>query len=115
MPSAWFFASSSRRAAGSSSARPPASRTLTETLVRQRHALGPVSAFIGSATFAQTFVPGHCDGLQLTGYGGAGGNRKLIKAGALQQFPVQVSQLPNYFGDTIPCDVRDGAGGSPAC
>ncbi len=80
-------------------------QTLTEALVAQRHAVGPLSVFIGSATFSETFQPGTCDGLTLNGYGGVANNRKLLKAGVLQQFPVQVSQIPHHLGDTIACDV----------
>src|SRR5262245_48005347 len=80
-------------------------QTLTEALVKQRKAVGPVSVFIGSAMFSSTFEPTACDGLILNGYGGVANNRKLLKAGVLQQFPVQVSQIPHHLGDTIPCDV----------
>ena len=80
-------------------------QTLTETLVQQRNALGGVSVFIGSSTFSGTFTAANCDGLKLASYGGASTHRKLIKAGLLEQYPVQVSQIPRYFGDTIPCDV----------
>lgn len=79
--------------------------TLTEALVAQQGDVDNISVFLGSSLFSSTFTPTQCDGLRLSGYGGAGTHRALLKAGMLDYYPVHVSQLPEYFGSTIPCDV----------
>jgi acyl-CoA hydrolase len=79
--------------------------TLTETLVRQRGELGGVRAFL-TAMFSDTFLPGRVDGIALTGMGGVGTNRRLIKAGAMDVVPCHVSQNAEFIADgTIACDV----------
>ena len=65
--------------------------TLTEALVRQRGELGGVRAFL-AAMFSDTFLPGAVDGIELTGMGGVGSNRRLIQAGAMDVIPSHVSQ-----------------------
>ncbi|HEX2540154.1 MAG TPA: acetyl-CoA hydrolase/transferase C-terminal domain-containing protein [Caldimonas sp.] len=79
--------------------------TLTEALVRQRRELGGVRAFL-AAMFSDTFLPGGVDGIELTGMGGVGTNRRLIQAGALDVIPGHVSQNVAFIADgTIACDV----------
>jgi acyl-CoA hydrolase len=79
--------------------------TLTEALVRQRGELGGVSAFL-AAMFSDTFLPGAVDGIELTGMGGVGTNRRLIQAGAMDVVPNHVSQNVQFIADgTIACDV----------
>ncbi len=79
--------------------------TLTEALVRQRHELGGVRVYM-AAMFSDTFLPDACDGLQITGMGGVGSNRRLIKAGVMDVLPCHVSQVADFItGGEIPCDV----------
>ncbi|MDP2005416.1 MAG: acetyl-CoA hydrolase/transferase C-terminal domain-containing protein [Rubrivivax sp.] len=79
--------------------------TLTEALVRQRRELGGVRVYL-AAMFSDTFMPDRCDGLQLTGMGGVGSNRRLIKAGMMDVLPCHVSQVSEFIaGGEIPCDV----------
>ena len=79
--------------------------TLTETLVRQRHELGGVRAFL-AAMFSDTFLPDGVDGIELTGMGGVGTNRRLIQAGVMDVIPNHVSQNAAFVADgTIACDV----------
>jgi acyl-CoA hydrolase len=79
--------------------------TLTEALVRQRLELGGVRVYL-AAMFSDTFMPDRCDGLQLTGMGGVGSNRRLIRAGVMDVLPCHVSQVSEFIlGGEIPCDV----------
>ncbi len=79
--------------------------TLTEALVRQRRELGGVRVYL-AAMFSDTFRPEACDGLQITGMGGVGSNRRLIKAGVMDVLPCHVSQVSEFItGGEIPCDV----------
>lgn len=80
-------------------------QTLTEALVSQRAALGGVKVFLG-ASFSQTMQPEHADFLRITGMGGVGSGRRLIKAGAMAVVPLHVSQVgPCIEGGLIGCDV----------
>lgn len=79
--------------------------TLTEALVAQRAGLGGVRLYL-AAMFSSTFLPGHCDGLQITGMGGVGTNRRLIQSGDMEVLACHVSQVPEFIaGGQIPCDV----------
>lgn len=79
--------------------------TLTEALVAQRSTLGGVRLFL-AAMFSDTFLPERCDGLTITGMGGVGTNRRLIKAGVMDVLPCHVSQVAEFItGGEIPCDV----------
>jgi acyl-CoA hydrolase len=80
-------------------------QTLTETLVRQRAAVGRVSVFLGPA-FSQTWQPEHADFISFVSYGALGTNGRLSKAGVLDVFPGHVSQLPGLLAaGSVPCDV----------
>jgi len=79
--------------------------TLTEALVAQGEAIGPLSIFLGSASFADTFTPERHGGHRLLTYGAAGGHRALVKAGLMAVIPAHVSLLPSFIGTAIPCDV----------
>lgn len=94
---------------------------LTEALVRQRHAIGGLRAFLG-AVFSRTFPPGCTDAIGFSGYGAIGGAAPLARAGRLDPVPAQYSRLPGLFADgTLPADVvllqlAPGRGpGDPPC
>ena len=79
--------------------------TLTEAVVAQREAIGPISVFVG-ATYSQTLQPEHADCLALSSFGGFGLNSRLIQAGVLEVVRLHCSALGNMItrGD-IKCDV----------
>lgn len=79
--------------------------TLTEAVVAQREAIGPVTVFVG-ATYSQTLQPEHADYLALSSFGGFGLNSRLIQAGVLEVVRLHCSALGNMItrGD-IKCDV----------
>ncbi len=79
--------------------------SLTEQLVRQRAAFRGSSVFLG-ANFSSTFRPEHADCLRLTGLGGIGSLRKLVKAGSLDPIPCHISAIPRLIrAGLIRCDV----------
>jgi len=70
--------------------------TLSEILVRQRAALGPLRLFLGP-TFAGSFRPEHADRLAFTAYAASGSNQALARAGLLDIMPIHYSELPALF------------------
>src|SRR5690606_3791629 len=79
--------------------------TLTESLVRQRAAIGPCRAFLG-VTSSATLQAGHSDFLSLLSYCGLGQNQRLMQAGMLDVIPCHYSQLPVMLeSGALPCDV----------
>ena len=66
--------------------------TLTETLMRQRHTLGGVNAFVGIG-WHDTIDPTHADAIRFTSYCGTGRNRLLHRAGQLDILPVHYSHF----------------------
>jgi len=79
--------------------------TLTEAVVAQRQAIGPVSVFVG-ATYSQTLQPEHADYLSLSSFGGFGLNSRLIDAGVLDVIPLHCSKLGGMITrGEIACDV----------
>src|SRR5438105_11554040 len=79
--------------------------TLTEALVRQRQAIGPMRVFLG-AVFSATFAPEDTDGISFCGYGAIGTAARLAKSGRLDVVPAPYSRLPDLFGSGIlPADV----------
>lgn len=80
-------------------------QTVTEALVAQRAGLGGVKVMMGG-TFSRTIRPEHADHLTITGLGGAGTARDLIKAGAMTVRPLHISQVgPCIEQGLIGCDV----------
>ncbi len=80
--------------------------TLVERLVEQRHAIGPVSVFLGGTCYSNTLRPEHADVITFSGFGAIGALRRMAAAGALQIIPCHLSQTPGYFRDgKIGCDV----------
>jgi acyl-CoA hydrolase len=65
---------------------------LTQALMLQRAAIGRFSVFIG-ATWSDTADPLFADCVRFISYCGAGRNRRLAKAGALDVVPCHYSQL----------------------
>ena len=79
--------------------------TLTEALVAQRHAIGPVSVFLG-ACFSETLRPEHADRIRIRGFGPMGTSRILAQAGVMEIVPVHFGQIYRYIQDgQIGCDV----------
>jgi acyl-CoA hydrolase len=69
---------------------------LTEALMRDRHAIGRFSVFLGIAN-TDTCRPEHADCVQFSAYCGAGHNRVLAKAGVLDTVPCHYSQFPQMI------------------
>ena len=74
---------------GQAAAEPTA---LTNALMRQRHGIGEIEAFIG-ATWSQTADPAFADRVRFRSYCGTADNRRLAKAGCLDILPCNYSQL----------------------
>ncbi len=80
-------------------------QTLTEALVRQRAAIGPVNVFIATC-FSETLRPEHADHLALRSFGAIGSPARLAKAGVLDIVPCHIGQVGRYLEDgQIGCDV----------
>lgn len=69
---------------------------LTARLVAQRHAVPPVGLFIGMST-STTLSPDHVDRFTIRSLNGAGTNRSLAAAGALDIIPTHVSTIPGLL------------------
>ena len=79
--------------------------TLTEALVSQRAALGPLSVFMASS-FSRTFQAEHTDHIRFSSMGAIGGLGRLARAGVLDIVPCHVGQVGRFLRDgTIGCDV----------
>ena len=88
--------------------------TLTEALVAQRHAIGPVSVFLASC-FSDTLRPEHADTIHFRSFGPMGTSRSLAKAGVLDIVPVHFGQIYRYIEDgQIGCDVAWCSSARPA-
>jgi acetyl-CoA hydrolase len=70
--------------------------TLTEALVAQRHAFGPVTVFLGPA-FSDTLRPEHTDRLRFLAMSAIGTHRRLVEARVLRLIPCQLSDVPGLF------------------
>ncbi|MBI4189787.1 MAG: acetyl-CoA hydrolase/transferase family protein [Betaproteobacteria bacterium] len=70
--------------------------TLTETMVRQRHAIGGFRAFLGT-NYSKTVRPEHADTMSFIGMGAIGNNRAFCKAGLVDIVPCHLSDLPRLF------------------
>jgi acetyl-CoA hydrolase len=80
-------------------------RALVEALIEQRHALGPLTVFVGG-TNSGLWQPEHADVLRFVGYGAIGRTAVLSRAGVLDVVPVHLGSLPYLFTSrTIPIDV----------
>jgi acetyl-CoA hydrolase len=72
--------------------------SLAEALAEQRKQLGGVRCFTGVSSSAAVRAE-TCDYLSFASYSGAGANRALAEAGALDILPVHYSDLPRILGD----------------
>jgi acyl-CoA hydrolase len=93
--------------------------TLSETLVAQRHAIGPITLFLGPG-YSQTLAPEHADCFNFLGMSAIGTRRRLVDAGVLRLIPCQLSDVESLFDSGIlKADVvilhlsppADGSGG----
>jgi acetyl-CoA hydrolase len=80
-------------------------RSLVEALIEQRHAVGPVTVFVGG-TGSGLWQPAHADMLNFVGYGAIGRTATLSRAGVLDIIPTHLGSLSALFTSrTIPIDV----------
>src|SRR6202158_5247018 len=70
--------------------------TLSETLVAQRHAIGPITVFLGPG-YSETLQPEHADCLTFLGMSAIGTRRRLVDAGVLRLIPCQLSDVGSLF------------------
>jgi acyl-CoA hydrolase len=70
--------------------------TLSEAVVAQRHALGPVTVFLGPG-FSQTLRPEYADRLRFLAMSAIGTHRRLVDARVLRLIPCQLSDVPGLF------------------
>ena len=79
--------------------------TLSEALVAQRAALGPLKAMLGVG-FSKTFRAEHADHIGFFGIGGAVTHRQLLRTGSMDVLPCHFSQVPQLLREgRIACDV----------
>jgi acyl-CoA hydrolase len=74
--------------------------TLSEKLVAQRHAIGPITVFLGPG-YSETLVPEHADRLRFLGMSAIGTRRRLVDAGVLRLIPCQLSEVESLFDSGI--------------
>jgi acyl-CoA hydrolase len=74
--------------------------TLSETVVAQRHAIGPITLFLGPG-YSDTLAPEHADCLTFLGMSAIGTRRRLVDAGVLRLIPCQLSDVESLFDSGI--------------
>ncbi len=74
--------------------------TLSQALVAQRHAIGPITLFLGPA-FSETLRPEHADRLTFLSLSAIGTQRRLVDAGVLRLIPGQLSDVEYLFDSGI--------------
>src|SRR3984893_12315992 len=74
--------------------------TLSETLVAQRHAIGPITVFLGPG-YSETLQHEHADCLKFLGMSAIGTRRRLVDAGVLRLIPCQLSDVESLFDSGI--------------
>lgn len=74
--------------------------TLSEKLVAQRHAIGPITVFLGPG-YSATLAPEHADRLTFLGMSAIGTRRRLVDAGVLRLIPCQLSEVESLFDSGI--------------
>jgi acyl-CoA hydrolase len=78
---------------------------LTEKLVAQRAAVGPVSAMVG-LSLSDTLLPEHREHIRVTSYGAIGTNKRLMAAGALDILPCNYGAIGQHFATgRFPIDI----------
>ena len=73
---------------------------LSETLVAQRGAIGPITVFLGPG-YSETLQPEHADYLRFLGMSAIGTRRRLTDAGVLRLIPLQLSDVERLFDTGI--------------
>jgi acetyl-CoA hydrolase len=71
-------------------------RSLVERLIEQRHAIGPITVFVG-VSFAGLFRPEHADVFRFRAIGGAGSTAALTKAGVVDVVPIHLGTIPGLI------------------
>jgi acyl-CoA hydrolase len=80
-------------------------RALVDALIEQRHALAPLTVFVGSS-YTGLLRPEHADAFRFVGFGAVGRTAALIGAGVLELHPVHFGALPGLItSGRIPVDV----------
>jgi acyl-CoA hydrolase len=80
-------------------------RSLVEALIDQRHALAPISVFVGG-TNGGLWQPEQADAFRFVGYGAIARTGVLSRAGVLDVMPVHLGSLPLLLtSGVIPVDV----------
>jgi acyl-CoA hydrolase len=74
--------------------------TLSESLVAQRHAIGPITVFLGPG-YSETLQPEHADRLTFLGMSAVGTRRRLVEAGVLRLIPCRLSDVESLFESGI--------------
>jgi acetyl-CoA hydrolase len=71
-------------------------RSLVEALIEQRHAIGPISVFIGGS-YTGLLRPEHADGLRFRAIGGVGTTSALTRAGVVDVVPIHLGTIPHLI------------------
>ena len=80
-------------------------RSLVELLIAQRHAVGPVTVFVGPS-YTGLFQPEHADGLRFRAIGGAGTTTALTRAGVVDVVPAHLGSVAGLIASRrLPVDV----------
>ena len=74
--------------------------TLSEAVVAQRHAIGPITLFLGPG-YSETLRPEHADQFSFLGMSAVGTRRRLVEAGVLRLIPCQLSDVESLFDSRI--------------
>jgi acyl-CoA hydrolase len=71
-------------------------RSLVEALIAQRHAIGPISLFVGPS-FTGLLRPEHADVLKFRSIGGVGSTATLTRAGVVDVMPIHLGTIPGLI------------------
>jgi acyl-CoA hydrolase len=71
-------------------------RSLVECLVAQRHAIGPISVFVGPS-YTGLLRPEHADVFRFRAIGGVGTTAVLTTAGVVEIMPIHLGTLPQLI------------------
>ncbi|HLK88008.1 MAG TPA: acetyl-CoA hydrolase/transferase C-terminal domain-containing protein [Candidatus Binataceae bacterium] len=74
--------------------------TLSRAVVAQRHAIGPITLFLGPG-YSETLQPEHADRLNFLGMSAVGTRRRLVEAGVLRLIPCRLSDVESLFDSGI--------------
>lgn len=80
-------------------------RALVEALIAQRHAVGPITVFVGPS-FTGLFRPEHADMFTYRAIGGVGSTATLTRAGVVDVVPIHLGSIPGLITTgRMPVDV----------